>query len=224
MEITRVSDSIFWIKNKNRILATVNLTPGTSVYGERLIKHGNKEYREWNPNRSKIAAAIYKGYKNIEIHSGSSVLYLGASTGTTVSHVSDIIGEKGVVYAVEISEEVGIPLVLLAEKRRNIFPIIYDAAKLEDKKNDIEKVDFIYQDIAQKNQIEIFIRNANLFLKSNGRGAIAIKARSIDVLKDPNEIIYESRKILEKRFKIEGSVRLDPFQKDHTMIFISNQK
>lgn len=225
MELVKIIDNVFWLRDGNRkFLTTVNLTPKSAVYGERLFNLNGREYREWNPVRSKLAAAIYKGYKQIDIHEGSHVLYLGASTGTTVSHVSDIVSKNGVVYAVEIAKEVGINLVLLAEKRNNIFPIIYDAAKLIDKKEEIEKVDFIYQDIAQRNQVEIFIKNANLFLKQNGSGAIAIKSRSIDVFKKPVDVIKESEKILSKRFKINSVIRLDPFQKDHALIFVSNKK
>ena len=42
------------------------------------------------PFRSKLAAAILGGVENIWMKPGSKVLYLGAASGTTVSHVSDI--------------------------------------------------------------------------------------------------------------------------------------
>ena len=50
------------------------------------------EYRVWNPFRSKLAAAILGGVDKIHIAPGSKVLYLGAASGTSVSHVSDIVG------------------------------------------------------------------------------------------------------------------------------------
>lgn len=50
------------------------------------------EYRVWNPFRSKLGAAILSGVDNIHMPPGSKVLYLGAASGTTVSHVSDIVG------------------------------------------------------------------------------------------------------------------------------------
>lgn len=50
------------------------------------------EYRAWNPFRSKLAAAILGGVDKIHMGPGKKVLYLGAASGTTVSHVSDIVG------------------------------------------------------------------------------------------------------------------------------------
>lgn len=54
------------------------------------------EYRAWNPFRSKLAASIVGGVGDIHIKPGSKVLYLGAASGTTVSHVSDIVGAVSV--------------------------------------------------------------------------------------------------------------------------------
>lgn len=65
------------------------------------------EYRTWNPFRSKIAAAIVGGIENIYITPGCKVLYLGAASGTTVSHVADLVGPEGAVYAVEFSKRSG---------------------------------------------------------------------------------------------------------------------
>ncbi len=223
METERVIDNTYWInRGSRRVLTTINMQTGKSVYGERIFKINGKEYREWIPSRSKLAATIYKGFKPDSLKEGISVLYLGASTGTTVSHVSDIVGKNGKIYAVEISEEVGVKLILLAETRKNIYPIIYDAAKLEDKREILERCDFIYEDVAQRNQVEIFIKNANLFLKRGGYGAIAIKAKSIDVLAKPRDIIEKARETLSKRFSIIKSIDLYPFQKDHSIIFVKN--
>ncbi len=74
------------------------MVSGESVYGEKRVsiesgEVGEKiEYRVWNPFRSKLAAAILGGIDQIHIKPGSKVLYLGAASGTTVSHVSDIVG------------------------------------------------------------------------------------------------------------------------------------
>ena len=85
------------------------------------------EYRVWNPFRSKIAAAILGGVDNVHIKPGSKVLYLGAAAGTTVSHVADVVGPEGAVYAVEFSHRPGRDLVNMAKKRTNVIPIIEDA-------------------------------------------------------------------------------------------------
>ena len=84
-------------------LLTRNLAPGKSVYGEELVSIDDAEYRVWNPYRSKLAAAMRNGLKKLDIRPETRVLYLGAASGTTVSHVSDIVGANGVVYAVELS-------------------------------------------------------------------------------------------------------------------------
>ena len=89
------------------------------------------EYRVWNPFRSKIAAAILGGVDNIHISPGKKVLYLGAASGTTVSHVADIVGPEGLVYAVEFSHRSGRDLINVAKKRTNVIPIIEDARRPE---------------------------------------------------------------------------------------------
>lgn len=57
----------------------------------------------WNPFRSKLAASILAGVDNIHVKPGCKLLYLGAASGTSVSHCSDIVGPEGAVYAVEFS-------------------------------------------------------------------------------------------------------------------------
>src|SRR5690349_24963955 len=75
-------------------LGTRSLAPGKIVYGEEVVKAGDEEYRVWDPFRSKLAAAILKGLHEIPFGDKSRVLYLGAASGTTVSHVSDIVGPE----------------------------------------------------------------------------------------------------------------------------------
>ena len=126
---------IFVAKGAQEALVTKNMVPGESVYNEKRISVENKainekvEYRVWNPYRSKIAAAVIGGVSEIFIQPGAKVLYLGAASGTTVSHVSDIVGPDGAVYAVEFSHRSGRDLVNMAKKRTNIIPIIADARK-----------------------------------------------------------------------------------------------
>src|SRR6188508_3298676 len=111
---------------KEKYLATQNLDTGKSVYGEK-IKIDDLEYRIWEPYRSKLAGALLKNLKENPIKETSSVLYLGASTGTTVSHVSDIVGNKGLIFAVEPSVRVAREfLENVASRRKNIIPILMD--------------------------------------------------------------------------------------------------
>src|ERR687890_151739 len=113
---------------KEKHLATQNLIIGNSVYGEKIIKHEDIEYRLWDPFRSKLAGAILKGLRENPIKESSKVLYLGGSTGTTVSHVSDIVGNNGIVFPVEPSVRVARELLEnVSSKRNNIIPILSDA-------------------------------------------------------------------------------------------------
>ena len=204
-------------------LYTLNLMPGQNVYGEKLIQENNIEYREWDAFKSKLAASILKGSPNICIRKNDVVLYLGSASGTTVSHVSDIVGNEGFVFAVDIAPRVMRDLIFLCYERKNIAPVLADANKVDIIKERISAVDVIYQDVAQKNQIEIFLKNAGLFLKNDGYALLAVKARSIDVTKNPKQIFKEVKEKLEKSMTIIDYRELEPFQKDHCM-FICKKK
>ena len=220
MELKRVMDNVYWGFNGRKRLVSLNMTPSKQVYGEELFDIGGKEYREWNPFRSKISAALYKGAKPPSFKEGDTVLYLGASSGTTVSHVSDVVSVRGRVYAVEISEEMGVSLVLLSESRKNIFPIIGDARRIEEVGIAVPACDFLYQDIAQRDQTDIFIKNVKKFLKPGGEAAIALKAMSIDVYSDPRKVIMEETKKLSRSFRVVASIGLYPYQKGHSLVII----
>ena len=138
---------------KDGQIATKNLTPGISVYGEELIQE-KEEYRIWNPRRSKLAAALLNGLENLDISEDAKVLYLGASTGTTVSHISDIVTD-GRIYAVEFSPTTAKKLVRLARQRTNIAPILGDATKPKNYLNITEKTDIVYCDVAQPTQSQL---------------------------------------------------------------------
>ena len=206
-----------YLKDGN--IATKNLNPGISVYGEELIKE-DCEYRLWNPRRSKLAAALLNGLETLDIQDNSKVLYLGASTGTTVSHISDIL-INGRVYAVEFSPTTAKKLVQLSTQRPNIAPILGDATKPKRYLNLVEKVDLVYCDVAQPTQTELFMKNMNLFTDDDGLGLLMIKARSIDVVQKPKKIFkQEEKKLKEKGFKINEKIKLEPYEKDHIALFV----
>ncbi|MBI5880792.1 fibrillarin-like rRNA/tRNA 2'-O-methyltransferase [archaeon] len=210
-------------KGKQILLCTKNLVPGRKVYGEDLIKDGNDEYRDWNVTRSKLGAALAKGVSQIGIYPGSKVLYLGASTGTTSSHVSDIVGEDGFVFALDFAPRTTRELMYLCELRKNMSPIIADARRPETYHQYVTMVDAVFQDIAQRDQAEIFIKNCNAYLKSGGFGILAIKARSVDVAKKPKQIFMEVKAYLEKHITIVDYRELEPFERDHC-IFVCKKK
>ena len=201
-------------------LATQNLVPGRAVYGERLVKHGNAEYRTWDPYRSKLAAAILKGLETVPIQPGHRVLYLGAASGTTASHVSDILGEEGHVYCVEFAARSIRELVdNVGAYRFNMSPILADARLPEKYAALVGKADDIYCDVAQPEQARILADNADRFLKPRGWTMLAVKAQSIDVTKEPSDIYRQEIKTLESRlFEIRQTVHLEPFDKAHAMI------
>ncbi|MBI3190780.1 fibrillarin-like rRNA/tRNA 2'-O-methyltransferase [archaeon] len=207
------------VYNEGREIFTVNSAPGTKVYGEQVIKK-DREYRHWDPTRSKLAAAILNGLKT-EINKGSKILYLGASTGTTPSHLSDIIGTNGIIYSVEFAERVFRSLLELSEKRQNIAPIMADARKPETY-GWIESVDIVYVDLSQPEETEIAIRNANMFLKKGGLLLIAIKSQSIDVTKKPADVYKtESEKLKSAGFSILQLIDLEPYEEKHGFIAAS---
>ncbi|MGB9741249.1 MAG: fibrillarin-like rRNA/tRNA 2'-O-methyltransferase [Candidatus Bathyarchaeia archaeon] len=205
-------------------LATKNLTPGRNVYGERLVRYEGVEYRIWDAFRSKLAAAILKNLKTVPIKPEHKVLYLGAASGTTASHVSDIVGEKGYVYCVEFAARALRELVNnVCAYRVNMLPILEDARFPEKYMIFISgKVDDIYCDIAQPEQAKILADNADVFLKKSGWIMLAVKAQSIDVTKEPEEVYKSEIKVLENRgFHVEEVVHLEPYDKAHAMIVAS---
>lgn len=199
-------------------LATLSFAPGRQVYGERLVQYSGNEYRVWDTYRSKLAATITKGVEEVPLEPGSRVLYLGAASGTTASHVSDIVGEEGIVHCVEFSPRVMRELVAVCEYRKNMLPVLADARFPEKYRMLVDEVDVIYQDVAQPNQSEIMLKNAKMFLKNGGHGFLAIKARSVDVTKEPSEIYKKEIETLRKSFEIKNVVHLEPYDKAHVMI------
>jgi len=213
---------IFWItlEDGSKRLGTKNLAPGHAVYGERLVKFHGIEYRVWDAFRSKLAAAILKGLETVPIQPGHKVLYLGAASGTTASHVSDIVGEEGYVYCVEFAARSIRDLVNnVCAFRVNMSPILADARLPERYAALMEKVDDIYCDIAQPEQAKVLADNADLFLGDQGWIMLAVKAQSIDVTKKPSEVYREETSTLKSRgFRVQQVVQLEPYDKAHAMI------
>ena len=211
MEIKEVFNGIYRINGK---LATENLVKGTKVYDEDLISSGSIEYRTWNPYRSKLAAAILKSLKNMTISAGSNVLYLGAATGTTCSHISDIIKRNGNLYCVEFSERNMRQLLDVCGKRENMFPIFKDARLLEEYANDVGTVDVLYQDLSAKDQADLLLLNGGL-LKKGGYAYVAIKSQSISVSKPPRQVYKEFFSKVSQKFQLMESIDIMPFDRMH---------
>ncbi|MCL4518529.1 MAG: fibrillarin-like rRNA/tRNA 2'-O-methyltransferase [Thaumarchaeota archaeon] len=214
-------------RNPNkRVLTTKNLTVGRSVYGEQLVRSkfdGEEvEFRSWDPFRSKLSAAVLNGLKLFPFKSGTRCLYLGASTGTTVSHLSDIVGEKGRIFAVEVAARVARELLEKVVKfRKNVVPVIEDAKHPERYSAVYGTVSVVYCDIAQPDQTSIAIQNCRSFLEESEDSTLflVVKASSIDAIKDKKEVFDEQEEILRKaNFQVLQRIDLEPYDKNHAMI------
>ncbi|KAJ5096813.1 small subunit processome complex component [Penicillium angulare] len=214
---------------KEDLLVTKNFTPGEAVYGEKRISVEGPtgedgavtktEYRVWNPFRSKLAAGILGGLDNIHIKPGSKVLYLGAASGTSVSHVADIVGPTGCVYAVEFSHRSGRDLIGMATKRQNVIPIVNDARHCRDYRMLVPMVDCVFADVAQPDQARIVGLNAHMYLKDQGGVLISIKASCIDSTAAPDVVFArEVQKMREEKIKPKEQLTLEPFERDHCIV------
>jgi len=216
---------IFIAKAKESMLVTKNLVPGESVYGEKRIAIEGEEadtkveYRVWNPFRSKLAAGVLGGLDDIFIAPGKKVLYLGAASGTSVSHVADIVGPEGVVYAVEFSLRSGRDLINMAKRRTNVIPIVEDARLPQRYRMLLSTVDVIFADVAQPDQARIVAVNAHYFLKHGGHALISIKANCIDSTLPSAQVFAREVETLRKdNFKPIEQVTLEPYERDHAMV------
>jgi len=199
-------------------LYTRNAVPGVAVYGERLVRQGDEEYRDWNPRRSKLAAYLKKGAAVFPFGRDTDVLYLGAAQGTTVSHLADICSE-GTIYAVEISRRSFQKLLDISASRPNVMPILGDARKPEGYGRLIGRVGVVYQDVAQRDQVGIFLENLE-YLRPGGFGLLFLKSRSVDVAANPKAVYAETRQRLAKAVTVVQVVPLEPYEEDHAAFLL----
>ncbi len=182
-------------------------TRGEPVYGEPT----DGEWRCWDAGRSKLGAMI-EGGLDVGLTDGDGVLYLGAASGTTVSHVADFAGPT---YAVEFAPRPMRELLDVAESRQNLFPLLKDARNPESYSHVVESnLDVLVQDVATRGQAGVAVDNAR-FLADDGQLLLAIKARSEDVTADPDAVFDEVCEELREGYEILDRERLDPYHDDH---------
>ncbi|SDR45075.1 rRNA 2'-O-methyltransferase fibrillarin [Natronobacterium texcoconense] len=182
-------------------------TRGEPVYGEPT----DGEWRAWNPDRSKLGAMLELGM-DTGLEGGETALYLGAASGTTVSHVADFAGPT---YAVEFAARPARDLLEAADSRPRLFPLLADARKPETYAHVVESdVDVVVQDVATRGQARVALENRR-FLADDGRLLLAVKARSEDVTRDPEDVFADVREELESEYEILESERLEPYHADH---------
>lgn len=207
-------------KGKNFLTKVPSNFSKDKVYDEKILKYKNDVFRSWSPYRSKFSALLSKKIK-VDIKPDFDILYLGAATGTTVSHISDILVD-GTVYAVENSAVSMKKLLKICEKRKNIVPIFEDAFHPDRYQTIVPNVDFVYQDISQRNQSQIFIENVSRYLRENMNAVLMVKARSIDVSLKPkdayNQVCFDLKDL---GLEIKNIVDLSPYERDHAAILVS---
>lgn len=173
--------------------------------------------RKLTPKKSKLYS-IFTKCKNVNLDQGDNVLYLGAGAGTTVSYNCDIV-DKGTVYCVENSY---LTFKMLLKKCRNIMnsiPIFADANLPLSYRHIVNNVNIIYQDIAQKNQIEIFKKNASIYLNNGNIGIILLKTSCVNSTMCITDISNQSIDDL-SQYKIIETTQLSPYYDGHVCIIV----
>lgn len=183
------------------------VTRGPAVYGEPTIDG----WRLWDARRSKLAA-MYELGMDVGLSAGDGVLYLGAASGTTVSHVADFAGPT---YAVEFAPRPARDLLEAADPRSRLFPLLKDAREPETYAHVVEAdLDALVQDVATRGQAEVALINRQ-FLADDGRLVAAIKARSEDVTRAPEAVFEDALERLREGYEVLETERLAPFHEDH---------
>ncbi|THE65868.1 fibrillarin-like rRNA/tRNA 2'-O-methyltransferase [Salinadaptatus halalkaliphilus] len=184
-------------------------TRGEPVYGEQT----DGEWRAWNPTRSKLGAMLELGMDTgLAGGAEETVLYLGAASGTTVSHVADFAGPT---YAVEFAPRPTRDLLAVADSRPRLFPLLADARKPETYAHVVESdIDVLVQDVATRGQARVALENRR-FLADDGRLLLAVKARSEDVTREPGEVFADVREELATGYEVLETRRLEDYHADH---------
>ncbi|MED5496244.1 MAG: fibrillarin-like rRNA/tRNA 2'-O-methyltransferase [Candidatus Thermoplasmatota archaeon] len=225
--IRPVSDTVLL---EGRNIWTVNANPGVAVRGESLRKFRGVEHRRWNPNRSKLGAGILRTRNDPSLllpDAGSTILYLGAGHGTTISHLHDhLCGAKnrfgGRLVAVDLAPRCLRDLTYLAEHRPGLVPVLGDARKFDAWGVLIpSRVDWLFQDVAQAGQVEIFLSAVRRFLSHDGIGLLSLKAASERHNEGGDEDIFtEAIAQLSSEVELLEHINLTGFEDQHALFVI----
>ena len=220
---------ISWaVRYDRRAIWSINANPKSSVYGESLKRFEGTEYRRWDPNRSKLGAGLMRT-KNEKSRllpeKGSTVLYLGAGHGTSISHLYDhLCGQNnlhgGRIVAVDLASRCLRDLTHLAKTRPGLVPVLGDARKYSAWGVLVpRRVDWLFQDVAQSGQVDIFISACKRFLNIDGIGLLSLKAASERWTGEDEQHLFKSveEKLFENGFEIEESIELTGYEDNHVL-------
>ncbi len=215
------------VKIEGRSLWSRNALKGVSLRGERLKREGRKEWRLWNPRTSKLAAGLLKAKEpGLLPEPGTNCLYLGSGHGTTISHLHDnVCASKnhlaGAIFAVDISPRCVRDLIRLSHSRMGIHPILSDCRKLESIAPFLSaKVPWLFQDVSQTGQVDIFIRACNRFLQPDGTGLLSLKSAS--ERDTGNAFAYAEKRLLESGFTLIERIDLTGWEDQHVLFHVVN--
>ena len=226
------SGSIGWgVMRHGRGLWSRNAVKGERVRDERLRRDGKIEWRSWNPSSSKLGAAIIRSSGDAGIllpEPGSTVLYIGAGHGTTISHLHDHVcgsgnHHGGSIVAVDLSARCIRDLISLAEKRPGILPVLSDARNLDDYAIFLSnRVPWILQDVSQAGQVDLMLRICNRFLSPNGIALLSLKAASERWTDGGDEarFLAAESKIAESNLELVERIDLKGLEEQHVMYLL----
>jgi len=175
----------------------------------------NGKWDTWNPYHSKLSAYLVAGGENWPFKKNSKVLYLGSAEGNTISYLSKIC-KTDTITAVDISAIAMAELLVLARNKKNIIPCLNDAHFPERYRIQANNPDIIYQDIAQNDQVDIFIRNCNYFKPKYA--FLMLKTQSIAGRN--KEIFRETEKKLKETFGKVETVNINKWAKGHSAYYM----
>ena len=163
-------------------LATKNMVKGTKTRKEKIVIVNNEEFLEWNPYKSKLAAAIRNGLQILPIIKNSKVVCINLLEESTILHISNIVGSNGSVFVIDINKNKKSFLNKLVNTHKNIIPIYDTVDELSFSSSITGKVDALYVDIPESEQIETIVEKYGSLLKNEGFLMLIAK-------KDDNAII-----------------------------------
>lgn len=225
-------DHLSWaVLSERRALWTRNADPGNTTYGESLRRIEDAEHRRWDPNRSKLAAAIIKtsgDRRDLLPEPGSEALYLGAGHGTTVSHVHDHLcgldnEMGGRLVAVDLAPRCLRDLTHLARSRRGLVPVLGDARRYTAWGSLLpSRVMWLFQDVAQAGQVDIFLGACDRFLELGGSGLLSLKAMSERWSEDGEQGIFSrvEERIVDHGLEMVEAISLSGFEENHVLFHV----